>query len=111
MIEHVADKDLRDHLEALQVELRTLEARERATRERLEQATARASAAVAREREASLARPPRRDGVAWRPLGRSVLRWGVITLLVIAAFGAMIGTVTFAIHRYTQIAMRWSAPE
>jgi hypothetical protein len=107
----VADKDLRDRLEALQVELRTLEAQRRATRVRLDEARVRAAAAIAREREASLARLPRRDGVAWGELGRSLMRWGVITVLVVAVFGAVIGTVTIAIQKYSQMAVSWSAPE
>src|SRR5581483_9139441 len=96
MLEVVTDKDLRDRLEALQVELRDLEARQLATVARLEEAKALTAAAIAREREAALARPQQRSGPAWGNLGRGMMRWGVITVLVFAVFGAVLGTVTFA---------------
>src|SRR5690349_17241812 len=102
MLEAVTDKDLRDRLEALQVELRELEARQVATVARLEEAKVLAAAAIARERAAALARPQHREGPAWSQLGWGVMRWGVITVLVVAVFGAVLGTVTFAIHRYTE---------
>jgi hypothetical protein len=109
MLEVVADKDLRDRLEALQVELRELEARQLATVARLEEAKALVAAAIAREREAALARPQRREGPAWSQLGRNVVRWGVVTALVVAVFGAVLGTVTFAIHRYYRAQIAWRA--
>jgi hypothetical protein len=105
---HSADsaRALRDRLEALQVELHALEEQQRATRVRLDQARAQAAAAIKRERDASLHKVPR-EGMPWKHLAQGVLHWCIITALVIAAFGAVLGTVTFAIHRYTESVTRW----
>ncbi|MBL8949355.1 MAG: hypothetical protein JNK82_01165 [Myxococcaceae bacterium] len=105
----------RDHLEQLQAELKSLQAEREVVRARLIEARSRAEAAAAREREAAQQYASSAfvftNGLDTARRGAvGALRFTLVAALVLGVFGAVLGSVTFAVKAYrdkiTQLAER-----
>ncbi len=102
------DRAHRDRLEQLQAELRALEPERDAVRARLAEAKRQTDEARRREREAArqyaaslFAGGALTDGlVTWRRAALGAARFALVSVLVLAVFGAVLGTVTFAVKAY-----------
>ncbi len=115
-----AERAQRDRLERLQAELRELAPKRDAVRARLAEARRKADDACAREREAAQqyaaslfgAGALTRGLVTWRRGALGAARFALISLVVVAVFGAVLGTVTLAIQAHrAHIEKRLRAPE
>lgn len=110
----------RDRLEQLQAELRALVPERDAVRARLAEARRGCAEARAREREAARQYAASLFGagalttglLAWRRGALGAARFALISLIVVAVFGTVLGTVTLAIQAHrAHIEKRLRAPE
>jgi len=114
------ERTLRDRLEQLQVELRALEPERDAVRARLAEARRAADEARGRERAAAQQYVGSLFGVealtegfvTWRRGALGAARFALISFIVLAIFGTVLGTVTLAIQAHrAHIEKRLRAPE